>query len=152
MLLSLKIGSEVAVGIGAHGGEGHVQFGKDLFLVFVLKIEHAEMVEPPEEGSQRLGIALGRFVVHGGELLQGVELQFVQFVRHKEGTRRLCGDWRDVGYFRLLDRCGCGGLVLTKSAIGIVVDVDMIPGNIVSMDMEMIDDRMFHGINRIRRT
>ena len=56
----LKIGGEVAVAIGAHAGEGHMQFGKDLLLVFVLKVEHAEPIVFLEKRRQRLGIALGR--------------------------------------------------------------------------------------------
>ena len=107
------IGDKIVVGVLPHGGEKVAHGGKNLLLVVALEIQHFEVAVLFEEHSECFGIAFGCLAVHVCELLEGVQVQFLKFLRHEK--------WQIV-LLLLRDIFGLDILGLGFGRLGLVVN------------------------------
>ena len=117
-------------------GEGVDEFG--FAVVRHIAEEYISLWFECHDTSAGIGFA-------GGKADDLAEILDDDIFGEKKGAEERCVDWCD-----LFGGGETGGgdrsvLPVAESGGGVVVDVDIVTGDVVSTDMEMIDDVLFHG-------
>ena len=122
-----------------------LQVRENLLLVSTLKIQHTQLAVFLEEQRQGLGIFLRGLAEHSFELLGCVQAQLGKSGSHEKRTGLIFFYRRDV-FDACFARGRIRGWLFGADGNGrIIVNVEVVSGDIVSIYMDMNND-CFHGI------